>query len=46
VARRTRVRLGAASPTHLEVLEGLAEGDEVIVSDMTDYLHAREIRVR
>jgi HlyD family secretion protein len=46
VARRTRVRLGAASPTHLEVLEGLAEGDEVIVSDMTEYLHAREIRVR
>jgi HlyD family secretion protein len=46
MARRTRVRLGAASPTHLEVLEGLAEGDEVIVSDMADYLHAREIRVR
>jgi HlyD family secretion protein len=45
-ARRTRVKLGAASPTHLEVLEGLAEGDEVIVSDMTDYLHAREIRIR
>jgi HlyD family secretion protein len=46
VARLTRVKLGAASPTHLEVMEGLAEGDEVIVSDMSDYLHAREIRVR
>jgi len=45
-ARRARVRLGAASATHLEVLEGLAEGDEVIVSDMTDYLHAQEIRIR
>jgi HlyD family secretion protein len=45
-ARRTRVRLGVASATHFEVLEGLAEGDEVIVSDMADYLHAREIRVR
>jgi HlyD family secretion protein len=45
-ARRTQVRLGAASPTHLEVLGGLVEGDEVIVSDMTDYLHAREIRIR
>jgi len=28
------------------VIEGLAAGDEVIVSEMTDYLHAREIRVR
>jgi HlyD family secretion protein len=46
IARRTRVRLGVASPTHLEVLEGLSEGDEVIVSDMADYLHAGEIRVR
>jgi HlyD family secretion protein len=46
VARRTRVKLGASSPTHLEVLEGLSEGDEVVVSDMTDYLHAREIRLR
>lgn len=45
-ARRTQVRLGAASPTHLEVLGGLVEGDEVIVSDMTDYLHARELRIR
>jgi HlyD family secretion protein len=45
-ARRTRVRLGVASPTHLEVLEGLAEGDEVVVSDMSDYLHAPELRIR
>ena len=27
-AVQTRVRLGAASPTHFEVLEGLVEGDE------------------
>jgi HlyD family secretion protein len=45
-ARRSRVRLGVASPTHLEVLDGLAEGDEVIVSDMSDYMHAGEIRIR
>jgi len=45
-AVRTQVRLGAASPTHLEVLAGLAEGDEVIVSDMSDYLHAKELRIR
>jgi len=45
-AERTRVRLGAASPTHFEVLEGLHEGDLVIVSDLSDYLHARTLRLR
>lgn len=45
-AERRRLRLGAASPTHFEVLEGLREGEEVIVSDMTDYLHAARLRVR
>lgn len=45
-ATRVHVRLGAASPTHLEVLEGLREGDEVIVSDVSDYLHAGRLRVR
>jgi HlyD family secretion protein len=45
-AERRRVRLGAASPTHFEVLEGLREGEEVIVSEMTDYLHAARLRVR
>lgn len=45
-ARRTRVRLGAASATHFEVLEGLAAGDEAVVSDMSAYLHARELRLR
>jgi HlyD family secretion protein len=45
-ADRTRIRLGAASPTHFEVLEGLREGDEVIVSDVSGYLHAGRLRVR
>jgi HlyD family secretion protein len=45
-AERQRIRLGAASPTHLEVLEGLREGDVVIVSDMSEYLHAGRLRVR
>jgi HlyD family secretion protein len=45
-AERKRIRLGAASPTHFEVLEGLREGDEVIVSDVSEYLHAGRLRVR
>jgi hypothetical protein len=27
------------------VLEGLSEGEEVIVSDMKDYLHLKQVKV-
>jgi len=45
-AVRTPMRLGVASFEHVEVLDGLQPGDEVIVSDMTDYLHLKSFRVR
>jgi HlyD family secretion protein len=45
-AERTRVRFGIASFDFVEVAEGLAAGDEVIVSDMTDYQHLSSIRLR
>lgn len=45
-ARRRTVELGVSGPQGWEVRSGLAEGDEVILSDMTDYLHADEIRLR
>ena len=45
-ARKRRVRFGLAGHDFLEVTDGLAEGDEVIVSDMTDYQSARELRLR
>jgi HlyD family secretion protein len=45
-AFRTPMRLGVASFEHVEVLEGLQPGDEVIVSDMTDYMHLKSFRVR
>lgn len=38
-AVRREVRLGLAGYDRHEVLSGLAEGDEVIVSDLRDYLH-------
>ena len=34
-ATRTKVRLGRASADSVEVLEGLGEGDRIIVSDMS-----------
>lgn len=45
-ALRHKVTLGVSSLTHFEVLSGLAEGDEAVISDTTDYVHAREVRIR
>jgi HlyD family secretion protein len=45
-AVRTSAQLGMASPTYLEVLGGLHAGDEVVISDMTAYLHQRELALR
>lgn len=45
-AVRTDVRLGIVGHESYEVVEGLDEGDEIILSDMRDYLHAREIRLK
>ncbi|HKQ61253.1 MAG TPA: HlyD family efflux transporter periplasmic adaptor subunit [Candidatus Polarisedimenticolaceae bacterium] len=45
-AVRTRARFGLAGYDRYEVLEGLGLGDEVIVSDMQDYLSAAELGIR
>jgi HlyD family secretion protein len=44
-AVKTQARLGISSFDHYEVVSGLLEGDEVIISEMTDYLHLREIKL-
>ncbi len=45
-AYRTRIELGLSSFEEFEVVKGLAAGDEVIISDMKDYMHLREVRIR
>jgi len=45
-ARRTEVTVGLVGHDYVEVVDGLAEGDEIILSDMTNYEHAAEIRLR
>jgi len=45
-AYRTPIRLGLTGAERWEVLEGLHEGDEVIVSDMHDFAQAREVAIR
>ncbi len=44
-AIRTYVKLGRASATTIEVLDGLREGDKVILSDMSSVGEAERIRI-
>jgi HlyD family secretion protein len=45
-ARRTAVRIGLTGFDACEVVEGLSEGDEVILSETSEYEHMTEMRVR
>jgi HlyD family secretion protein len=45
-AVRTNVQFGLRGYETLEVLSGLRAGDEVIISDMRDYLHLQEVGIR
>ena len=45
-AVRTDVRVGLVGFDACEVLDGLREGDEVVLSDMTAYRHLTQVRVR
>ena len=46
VAVKTPVQIGLSGYAFFEVLAGLDEGDEVILSDMTDYHHMQEVQVK
>jgi beta-lactamase regulating signal transducer with metallopeptidase domain len=43
---RIKVKLGRASVNTIEVLDGLKEGDKVILSDMSTYDHADRIKIK
>jgi HlyD family secretion protein len=45
-AERVNARFGVAGVDAFEIVSGLAEGDEVVVSDTRDYAHMREIKIR
>ena len=45
-AVRTPVRLGLFGREEVEVVSGLAEGDEVIISDTSQWRHAGTVRVK
>lgn len=46
VAERVPVRLGRSSVSVVEIVEGLAEGDEVVLSDMTEWMDYERIRLK
>lgn len=43
---RTPLRIGLLSFDYCEVAGGLIEGDEVIISDMKEYAHLKEVRLK
>lgn len=45
-AERVRVKLGRTSVNTIEVLDGLREGDRVILSDMSSWDHAEQLRLQ
>ena len=46
VASKRPVRLGRQNPSVYEVLEGLAEGEEVITSDYENFAHRDKVVLR
>lgn len=45
-AERTTVSLGRSSVNYIEILDGLGEGDEIILSDMSRYDDSDRVRLR
>lgn len=45
-AVRVPIEIGLAGLDDVEILSGAAEGDELIISDMRDYLHLTDVGVR
>jgi HlyD family secretion protein len=45
-AVRIPIEIGLSGVDDLELLSGASEGDELIISDMKDYLHLTEVRIK
>jgi HlyD family secretion protein len=45
IATRVEVRTGRVSVDRVEVLSGLADGDQVILSDVSRYAQANALRI-
>jgi HlyD family secretion protein len=45
-AVRVPIQVGVAGADDIEITSGVGEGDEIIISDMKDYLHLTEVRIK
>jgi HlyD family secretion protein len=45
-AVRIPIEIGLAGADDVEVVSGVSEGDEIIISDMKDYIHLGEVKIR
>jgi HlyD family secretion protein len=45
-AVRVPIQVGVAGIDDVELISGAAEGDELIISDMKDYMHLGEVRIK
>jgi HlyD family secretion protein len=45
-ALRTDVTIGLVGHEFYEIVDGLEEGDEIIISDVRDYLHTSKVRMK
>ena len=45
-AVRTPIELGLSGADDVELLSGVNEGDEIIISDMKDFMHLSEVTIR
>lgn len=43
---RTTATIGVAGFDYVQVVQGLHKGDEVVISDMRDYIHVKEVRLK
>jgi HlyD family secretion protein len=45
-AVRIPIEIGLAGADEIELVSGVSEGDEIIISDMKDYMHLGEVKIR
>ncbi len=43
---RRKIRLGDSNFDHVEVVEGLNEGEQVVISDVSDFAHKEKIKLK
>jgi HlyD family secretion protein len=45
-AVRIPIEIGLAGADEVELVSGVSEGDEIVISDMKDYVHLTEVKIR